>query len=138
MANVIGKKFNKQDLLRTTRSITSEIKSGTHITQGRQFLNEQKPNHQLYRMSSQTSKAHLDAVGAVESHAIKTLEAEIKRLVERPETQIDDSHSSKQFENTMIESIHLQVKGRKQMDRLLESVAESDINQTSNLASLTQ
>ena len=59
---------------------------------------------------------------------MKTLEAEIKRLVERPETQIDDSSSSKQFEHTMIESIHQQVKGKKQMDRLLESVTESENN----------
>ena len=79
-------------------------------------------------MSSQTSQAHLDAIGSVEKHALRTLEAEIKRLVERPETQIVDSHSQKQFENTMIESIHLQVKGKKQMDRLLESVAESENN----------
>ena len=128
MANVIGNKFNKNDLLRTTRSITSDIRSGTHIEQGRQFLNEQKPKHQLYRMSSQTSQAHLDAVGAVEKHALKTLEAEIKRLVERPEAQITESSNSKQFENTMIESIHQQVKGKKQMDRLLESVAESENN----------
>ena len=128
MANVIGNKFNKNDLLRTTRSITSDIRSGTHIEQGRQFLNEQKPKHQLYRMSSQTSQAHLDAVGAVEKHAFKTLEAEIKRLVERPEAQINDSSNSKQFENTMIESIHQQVKGKKQMDRLLESVSESENN----------
>ena len=79
-------------------------------------------------MTPQTSQAHLDAVGAVETHALKTLEAEIKRLVERPETQINDSSSSKQFENTMIETIHQQVKGRKQMDRLLESVNESEMN----------
>ena len=35
MANVIGKKFNKNDLLRTTRSITTDIPTGTHIEQGR-------------------------------------------------------------------------------------------------------
>ena len=79
-------------------------------------------------MSSQTSQAHLDAIGSVEKHALRTLEAEIKRLVERPEAQIVDSNSSKQFENSMIESIHQQVKGKKQMDRLLESVTESENN----------
>ena len=72
-------------------------------------------------MSSQASQAHLEAVGAVEKHALKTLEDEIKRLVERPESQIvDDSNGSKKFENTIIDSIHQQVKGKKQMDRLLD------------------
>ena len=75
-------------------------------------------------MSSQPSQAHLDAVGIVEDHAFKTLEAEIKRLVERPEVQIDVQNGAKQFESTMIDTIHQQVKGRKQMDRLLEAANE--------------
>ena len=89
MANVIGKKFKKYDLIGSTRQIASDIKSGTHIAHGRQFLNEHKQRPELYRMSSQPSQAHIDAVGAVENHAFRTLEAEIKRLVERPEPQID-------------------------------------------------
>ncbi len=42
MANVIGNKFAQKDLLGSTREIAPFIKSGTHITQGRQFLNEHR------------------------------------------------------------------------------------------------
>lgn len=40
-------------------------------------------------MSSQTSKAHLEAVNAVEDHAQKVMDAQIKRLIERPEAFIN-------------------------------------------------
>ena len=36
-------------------------------------------------MSSQPSQAHIDAMELVENQALRTFEAEIKRLVERPE-----------------------------------------------------
>ena len=52
MANVFGGKFTQKDLLGSTREITPFIKSGTHITQGRQFLNEHKQKPVMYRMSS--------------------------------------------------------------------------------------
>ena len=49
--------------------ITSTLKSGTHMQSGKQFLNEHRQSPQLYRMTSQPSKAHLDALGMVESLA---------------------------------------------------------------------
>lgn len=55
MANVIGKNLAKKDLLGSTRDISPFIKSGTHISHGRQFLNEHKMKPELYRMSTQPS-----------------------------------------------------------------------------------
>ena len=124
MANVIGKKFAKKDLLGSTRDISPFIKSGTHISHGKHFLNEHKQKPELYRMSSQPSQAHIQAVDMVESHAQKTLEAEIKRLVERPAPFLDES--VKNPEISLIEAIQLQIKGKKQMDKLLEVASESE------------
>ena len=54
-------------------------------------------------MSSQPSSAHLQAVDIVESHALKTMEAEIKKVVElRPEIF---TNTSKNIENTIIEAV---------------------------------
>ena len=58
----------------------------------------------MYRMSSQPSKAHLSAVLAVENHAQKNMEEEIKRLVEG-KVDLLDSQESKNYENSMIEAI---------------------------------
>ena len=55
-------------------------------------------------MSSQPSKAHLSAVLAVENHAQKNMEEEIKRLVEG-KVDLLDSQESKNYENSMIEAI---------------------------------
>ena len=62
-------------------------------------------------MSSQPSQAHIKAVDMVESHAYNTLEEEIKRIVERQGPFIHDD--GKTYENTMIEQISQQVKGKK-------------------------
>jgi hypothetical protein len=85
MANMTGTKFVKKDLLGSVKDISNAIKSGTHIAVGSQFLNEHKGRPQLYRMSSQPSQAHIDAMYLVENQAKRTFEAEVKRLVERPE-----------------------------------------------------
>ena len=53
-------------------------------------------------MSSQPSKAHLDAVNAVEDMAQKVMEAEIKRLVERPDAFLKDANN---YQSQMIEAI---------------------------------
>ena len=70
---------------------------------------------------------------AVEIHAQKTLEAEIKRLVERPESfLLKDTAAAaggdglKNPEASLIETIHNQIKGKKQMDKLLELASESE------------
>ena len=127
MANVIGKKLAQKDLLGSTRDISPFIKSGTHISHGKQFLNEHRQKPELYRMSSQPSHAHILAMDAVENHAQRTLEAEIKRLVERPESFLKDGFDGlKNPEISLIETIHNQVKGKKQMDKLLELASESE------------
>ena len=86
-------------------------------------------------MSSQPSQAHILAMDAVEIHAQKTLEAEIKRLVERPESfLLKDSAAAaaaggdgqKNPEASLIETIHNQIKGKKQMDKMLELASESE------------
>ena len=81
-------------------------------------------------MSSQPSQAHILAMDAVENHAQKTLEAEIKRLVERPESfLLKDSaggDGQKNPEASLIETIHNQIKGKKQMNKLLELASESE------------
>ena len=53
-------------------------------------------------MSSQPSKAHLNAVDIVENYAQKKMEAEMKRLVEKPDVLLSEG---KNYENTMIENI---------------------------------
>ena len=54
-------------------------------------------------MSSQPSNAHLLAVDIVESHALRTMEAEIKKVVEnRPEIY---TQTTKNIESTIIEAV---------------------------------
>lgn len=53
-------------------------------------------------MSSQPSKAHFDAVDIVENHARKALDAEIKRIVEKPDLYLSEG---KNVETGMIEAI---------------------------------
>jgi len=60
----------------------------------------------------------------VETHAQKTLEAEIKRLVEKSDQFTNEG--AKNPEISLIEAIQQQVMGKKQMDKLLESVSESE------------
>ena len=60
----------------------------------------------------------------VESHAQKTLDAEIKRLVERPDPFLSDC--VKNPEISLIEAIQQQIKGKRQMDKLLEVASESE------------
>ena len=110
MANVMSNKFTKKDLLGSTRDISPFIQSGTHIQSGRQFLNEHKAKPELYRMSSQPSKAHFDAVDIVENHARKALDAEIKRIVEKPDLYMSEG---KNVETGMIEAIQTSIKGKK-------------------------
>ena len=98
MANVLSSKYQQVDLLASHRA--QVIHSGTHIEQGRKFLNEHRRRPELYRMSSQPSRAHLDAVDLVEKHAKKQLDAEIKRLVEKP-----DAFIGKDKEESLIETI---------------------------------
>ena len=83
-------------------------------------------------MSSQPSKAHIEAVVAAEGSAVRALEAEMKRVVERQDIvqQANDAN----FESSIIESIALQIKGKKQMERLLEGA--SDRKQTSGFLML--
>ena len=57
----------------------------------------------LYHMISQPSQAHDKAVDIVENFASKTFEAEIKRVVERPE--LFNAVNNQNYENNMIESI---------------------------------
>ena len=51
------------------------------------------------------------------------MEEEIKRLVERPDIL---DNESKNYESNMIDAIQQQVKGRKQMSRLLELASETE------------
>ena len=57
----------------------------------------------IYHLVSQPSQAHHKAMDIVEKYAVKTFEAEVKRVVERPElfNQINNLN----YENTMIETI---------------------------------
>ena len=62
-------KFAVLDLISNPKNINTDIKSGTHIEAGRQFLNEHRQKPQLYRMASQPSQAHFNAVHVMESQA---------------------------------------------------------------------
>ena len=96
-------KFGHQELFGSVKDVNEFKKSGTHVQSGRQFLNEHKKKPQMYRMSSQPSQAHIEAMELVENQALQTFEAEIKRLVERPEPYFKEG--GKNFESTMIEAI---------------------------------
>ena len=61
---------------------SQQISSMAQYFTGNTNSNQMKP---LYHMTSQPSQAHISAVDLVENLAVKTLEAEIKRIVERPE-----------------------------------------------------
>ena len=100
------------DFFDSTKNITPYIKSGTHIEQGRQFLNEHKiKKPQLYRMSSQPSQTHIDALEIMESHAQQKLDAEIHRIVENSDAK--SPSDSRAVENSMIESICNKIKGKR-------------------------
>ena len=87
----------------------------------------------------------MEAVNAVEDHAQKVMDAEIKRMIERPEVVLKESSGSgkpttSQTNNPaskMIEAISQRVKGRQRMNKLIEK-SENKIKPIglSNLVSL--
>lgn len=66
----------------------------------------------------------------VETHAQQTLEAEIKRIVEKSDTLLNDGNLARNPGDNLIQAIQQQVKGKKQMDKLLEIASESEQNST--------
>jgi len=74
-------------------------------------------------MSSNPSQAHFEAVNAVEDHAQKVMDAEIKRLIERPEVFMQEGNN---YQSNMIDAISQKVKGRVQMGKLIGKAQERE------------
>ena len=87
-------------------------------------------------MSSNPSQAHFEAVNAVEDHAQKVMDAEIKRLIERPEVFMQEGNN---YQSNMIDAISQKVKGRVQMSKLIEKAQEREkIQGVPNLINLAE
>ena len=83
--------------------ISQNFNPGTFHSHGKTFL--QPPGARTYRMSSQTSQAHTEAVSFVEEHSNRMLEAQITKLVDK--AIIDPNQDDDKAADKLIRDINL-------------------------------